>query len=125
MYSSKKFKKQQIMKYNYVVVMLFLFTFISGCMVYHYGEVEKENAQEFIGLDKTEVLARLGAPDNTFIINKKKFWAYFIRNNVYLLLIGERGYEHQMIFEFSSGKVSSVHYIEKGESDTFLFGPIK
>jgi len=116
------------MKSNYVCILFFLFVFISGCMSYHYGEAEKEDAQEFIGLEKAEVLVRLGAPDNTLIINKKIFWIYFIRDNIYVLGLGERGTEHQMVLEFSAeaDKVASIHYIEKGKSNSsLLFRPIK
>lgn len=78
-----------------------------------------EASEELVGLTKSEVIEKLGLPDETVTDERnREYWTYKNERLNHFLLFG-RGKERNVILEFNECIVTAVHLRDTGSSWNF------
>jgi hypothetical protein len=99
---------------------------ISGCILKRSGGTDgtyfnREASEELVGLAKSEVIEKLGLPDETVTDERNlEYWTYRNEKLRHFLLFG-RGREKNLILEFNECIVTAVHLQDTGSSWNFTF----
>ena len=97
---------------------------LSGCILKRSGGADgnyfnSEASEELVGLTKSEVIERLGLPDETVTDERNlEYWTYKNERLRHFLLLG-RGKERNLILEFNENIVTVVHLQDSGSSWNF------
>ena len=98
--------------------------FLSGCILKRSGRADvtyfiEEASKELVGLTKSEVIEKIGVPDETVTDERNlEYWTYKNERLFHFILFG-RGRERSLILEIGETQVTTVHLQDAGSSWNF------
>ena len=110
--------------YKAILLFFCLTILLSGCILKRSGGADgtyfnSEASEELVGLTKSEVIEKLGLPEETVTDERNlEYWTYKNERLNHFLLFG-RGRERNLILEFNECIVTAVHLQDTGSSWNF------
>lgn len=106
------------MKIGFASLLLLLALPLTGCIGI-YDNSERFMSQPGIGTDEVTMLKTYGTPDFVGFVEDKKVYTYKVRNNKYIILVGDyQGYDLVIVCE--SGQVKEVTRVNRPKGFALL-----
>jgi outer membrane protein assembly factor BamE (lipoprotein component of BamABCDE complex) len=93
---------------------------LGGCAFGNFGKADMTYSrmnvpQGLEGMDKGQVLRKMGVPDSATRVGDAEYWDYNNKCGYYVLLFGKT-LEKDLVLDFRNGRIASASLVDKGGS---------